>query len=145
MKPIDVVEMLHWAIQARDWDTVALVYGSDATYQDPEVSIRGGEAILKRAKALEAPFSDVSYEILGALENGSRVAVEWRYRATNHHPITVADGVDLPATGKRVEVRGMSVFEVEGEKIVDEHAYWDDYQLYHDLGLVPAVGLFGSW
>jgi steroid delta-isomerase-like uncharacterized protein len=141
----DAVRKQHRAIQEQDWDALAKLYSADATYRDPEVELQGREAIAERARALEAPFSGASYEVVSLLADGARAALEWRYQATNHGRILLPSGTELPATAKDVDLRGISIFDFEDGRITAQRSYWDSFSLYHQLGLAFEPGLSGSW
>jgi hypothetical protein len=49
------------------------------------------------------------------------------------------DGTELPATHKRVEVRGMELVQVRDGKIVLNTLYYDNLAVAAQLGLVPEV------
>jgi predicted ester cyclase len=44
----------------------------------------------------------------------------------------------LPATGKRVEVTGVTIFRIVNSKIVEEWSEFDMWGLLPQLGLAPA-------
>jgi ketosteroid isomerase-like protein len=46
-------------------------------------------------------------------------------------------GETVSATGKRVTVRGADVCMVEGGLIVEHHIYYDQVELFGQLGLLP--------
>ena len=45
---------------------------------------------------------------------------------------------EVPATGRRVDFRWMSSYDVRGEKLASEHLYFDQAELLGQLGLMPA-------
>jgi ketosteroid isomerase-like protein len=49
----------------------------------------------------------------------------------------VDEGHVLPATGRRVELRGVSVVDFEGDRIRAVRHYWDELDLVDGLGLLP--------
>jgi hypothetical protein len=55
------------------------------------------------------------------------------------------NGVEMPATGRTVEARGISLFRLADGLIVGEQSQWDAASLYHQLGLLPDPALLGSW
>jgi predicted ester cyclase len=144
-EPLEVVRRLYAAIERHDWDAVASCYDREADYADPEVRVHGREAVVERAKALEAPFVEPSMQSLEAFASTDRAAVTWTYRARNDGRIVMPDGVEMPATGRGVEVRGISIFRFADGRIVGEESEWDNAAVFHQLGLLPDPALFGSW
>jgi len=140
-----LVQKQYACIRKRDWDALASLYHPLVRYSDPDVDLTGREKVVERARRLEAPFSDVKLDV-SFVPAGSGCAVcEWVYSAANHDALTLPDGVDLPATGKRISLAGISVFQIEGDLVVAERSYWDNAALYSQLGVLPQVSLFGSW
>jgi predicted ester cyclase len=140
-----VVQKQYACIRKQDWEALASLYHPLVRYSDPDVDLTGREQAVERARQLEAPFSDVNLDV-SLVSAGSGFAIaEWVYSAANHNALTLPAGVDLPATGKRVRLPGISVFQIEGDLVVAERSYWDNAALYSQLGVLPQVSLFGSW
>ena len=51
------------------------------------------------------------------IEEGDTVVGEWTYRATHTGPFVMADGTEIPATGKTVELPGVTVAEISGREV----------------------------
>ena len=64
-------------------------------------------------------------------------ADEWSFVATHTGPFALPDGNELPATGKRIELRGMELVEVRDGKIVVDNLYYDNMAVLAQLGLIP--------
>jgi hypothetical protein len=47
------------------------------------------------------------------------------------------DGTAFPATGKRVELRGMELCRVRDGKLVIDNLYYDNMTVFAQLGLIP--------
>jgi predicted ester cyclase len=140
-----VVQKQYSCIRKRDWEALASLYHPLVRYGDPDVDLTGREKAVERARQLEAPFSGVKLDVSFVPAASGFAIAEWVYNAANHNALTLPDGVDLPATGRRVRLPGISVFQVEGGLVVAERSYWDNAALYSQLGVLPQVSLFGSW
>jgi hypothetical protein len=46
---------------------------------------------------------------------------------------------DVAATGRDVDLRWMSRYEVRGDELASEHLYFDQAELLGQLGLMPAT------
>ena len=65
---------------------------------------------------------DTKFEIVSVMANEKFAAVEWIWKGTN----TVGwDFMEIPATGKYFELPGVSVMEIENQKIKRNSDYWD--------------------
>lgn len=129
----DVVARHRDAVGARDWETVTALYIPDVRYSDPDVDLAGRDAVVQRARDLEQPFSDVSFEArAGCSANGFAVC-KWTYRATQTGELVLPDGTRVPPTGRRIALPGVSLYELENGLIVAERSYWDNAGLREQL------------
>lgn len=78
-------------------------------------------------------FPDVAFELTSRCADGLRGGAEWIMRGTHK-----GDLPGMPATGRRVEVRGASAFEFRGDKICRCSDYWDMATLLKQLGFMPT-------
>lgn len=140
-----VVEEHYAALRGRDWDRLNELYAPEVEYEDPEVSVTGDSAVMSRARNLEAPFSDVDLALRSIDAGEERCTVEWTYQGTNHAPIRTHAGVDFPATGRKITIKGISVFELRAGRIIRERSYWDTASVYGQLGLLTDPVVLGSW
>ena len=117
------------------------LYAEDAVQGMPDGTFEGKSAIRERlAQELEA-FPDVVHTVRSFVEQGDAFADEWTFAGTHTAPLLLPDGRELPATGKRVDVRGMEVVELRDGKIVVNTLYYDNLSVLSQLGLVPEVAI----
>ena|SRR3972149_11781610 len=65
---------------------------------------------------------DSNFEIVSVTGSDSTVAIEWIWKGTN----TIGwPSLDIPATNKHFEVRGISVMTIENNLIKRNRDYWD--------------------
>ena len=57
---------------------------------------------------------------------------------SNTGPLVLPDGTDLPATGKRVELKGMDLAQMRDGKVAVQHMYYDNMARNRQLGLLPG-------
>ncbi len=98
------------------------------------VSNTGHEAVRKYLAQLETRFStDYTMTQSGiALMTEHAYVVEWVMKGTQN-----GTGYDLPPTGRRFEIHGVSVGEMRDGKVVRNTDYWNRLGLLKQLGLVP--------
>jgi len=126
---------------AGDLDAVIDLYADDAVQGMPDGIFEGREAIRERlAQELEA-IPDVTHTVVSFIDQGDAFADEWTFVGTHTGgPLTLPNGDVLPATGKRVEVRGMEVVRVNADgKIVLNTLYYDNMAVALQLGLIPEA------
>jgi ketosteroid isomerase-like protein len=85
----------------------------------------------------EDAFSDLELEVHPVAVDGDRACVEWVASATHSGPYLLDDDVAIPATGRRVILRGASVADFSGDRIRSFRHYWDEVTLLDALGLLP--------
>jgi steroid delta-isomerase-like uncharacterized protein len=69
-----------------------------------------------------AGIPDTKVEIIAVMANEKFAAVEWIWKGTN----TVGwDFMGIPATNKYFELPGVSVMEIENQKIIRNNDYWE--------------------
>lgn len=91
------------------------------------------EEDLASAKEWRAAFPDVTVRVERVVAEGELVAVHWIARGTN-----TGTGQGLPATGKSMEVGGITIFRMKGGLIVEEWSSMDSLQMLRQLGLMPS-------
>lgn len=92
---------------------------------------RGIENFKETVLAYHRAYPDFHITVNEAVYGRDAVAAIWTIRATRG----IGPGVGpLPATGKRVEVRGMSLIHFRDGRIRDEWVAGNDYEWYRQLG-----------
>ena len=122
----------HWS--AHDLERLLPLFSEDVIYEDVAMGAmnRGGAELRAFAEGVFSRFSDVTFELQCSFADGTRGGAEWVMRGTR-------DVRGMPATAKRVEVRGASIFEFVGDKIRRCSDYWDMATYLKQLGLTPSA------
>jgi len=121
---------------AGDLDGVMDLYGEDAVQLMPDGTFVGRIAIRERLSRELAAFPDVQWVLLSYVEQGDAFADEWAFAGTHTGPLPLPDGSELPATGKRIEVRGMEFVQMRDGKIIVDNLYYDNLAVSAQLGLL---------
>ena len=95
----------------------------DATLQEDQTALKGWH---------EA-FSDIVIAPEKLIAEGDLVTVYWIARGTN-----TGTGNGLPATGKKAELAGITIWRIVDGKIKEEWSAFDQLSLMQQLGLLPA-------
>ena len=111
-------------------------YTDDCVYEDLGVGIvkRGKREIGDFFQEFFSGFPDVAFEPKGLVFSPVRSSLEWVMTGTHS-----CDLPRLPATGKTISVRGVSVVEFKGEKISRHSDYYDGATLWRQLGVQPRA------
>jgi len=122
---------------AGNLDAVMDLYAEDAVQIMPEGTFEGRSAIRERLARDLVACPDIAWTVLSFVEQGDAFADEWAFVATHTGPFQLQDGTEFPATGRRVELRGMELVEVHDGKIVVDNPYYDNLAVLAQLGLIP--------
>ena len=76
-------------------------------------------------------FPDLNFDIEDILTDGEKVITRWRSTGTQ-----LGDLPDVPATGRRVDVTGISITRFEQGKIAEDWANWDTVGMLKQLGVI---------
>jgi steroid delta-isomerase-like uncharacterized protein len=126
---------------ATDRDGWAAHYTDDVIYEAPGGSRIAGLADLKEkyfdALVTAAPDRQSRDVILFA--EGDHVVEEARYTGTHTGIWRNPDGAEVPATGKKLDFPFVGVFRVETGKISSIRIYYDQIEVFTQLGLMPGA------
>jgi predicted ester cyclase len=124
---------------ANDLDGVIDLYAEDAVQGMPDGVFEGKSAIHERLVQELAGFSDVHHSMRSFVEQGDAFCDEWTFAGTHSAPFPLPDGGELPATSKRVEIKGMEIVRVNADrKITLNTLYYDNLSVATQLGIIPV-------
>jgi steroid delta-isomerase-like uncharacterized protein len=126
------------AWNAHDVDAVLALCAEDLTLDDPALpeTLHGHDGVRRFAEATFRAFPDFRIEGIEApylAPDGPRAVARWRMTGTMEGPW---EFMGLPATGRRMDIRGVDIWEFEDERL-------HRYELVYD-GLELAQQLRGS-
>jgi steroid delta-isomerase-like uncharacterized protein len=125
-------------INAHDAQGIGALYADDAVLSDPSGEFQGREAIVKYWEEFFRAFPDLSGSDDFKADTGDTAINEWSASGTNEGPIETPEGT-IPATGKRVELRGADAMTVRDGQITSHRVYYDQLAFLTQLGLVPEA------
>jgi steroid delta-isomerase-like uncharacterized protein len=132
----ELITQLLAAWNAHDADRTTAFYAPD--YEGVDV----GEALPQRgqqgagqalARYLRA-FPDLSFSQEAVLVDHEQAVLFWIARGTHQGKL-----MNIPPTGRMVEVRGMSLFTLQAGKIKQAMVIWDVAGLLRAIGLLPEL------
>lgn len=110
----------------------AEVYAERVVVNGAEVTL---DALLARARALQAALSDVHHELLERVEAGDKLVVAFKLYGRHTGPLSTAIG-DVPATGRDVWIQGMDVLTLTDGRITGITVLADELGLLARLDAV---------
>jgi len=77
-------------------------------------------------------FSNVTFTIVDAFGQGDRIAKHWTFKGTH-----TGEFFGIPATGREVNVSGVTLVKMKDGKIAQEQDFFDNLEFMQQLGLIP--------
>ena len=125
------------AFNDHDESRIRELNAENTVFEAPgDVHIEGREAATQYAMAWLNAFPDARLTIKNELASGDWVAQEFTFEGTHEAPLSGPAG-EVPATNRRLTGRGVQVFRVENDAVVDTRLYFDQVQILTQLGLMP--------
>jgi len=112
----------------KNWkmETADQLLSPDFVSHDWPAGQKGPQAFRNYYKVFKNAIPDASYEVMDMIADGDRVAVRWvmygTYRAS-------FPGIDIPPAGQKVELKGVAIYRVENEMLVERWVISDLYEL----------------
>ena len=120
------------ALNQDNWDVYNELHTSDFVAHSGKISA-GLTEDLRSAKDWRQEFPDGRYSINRVIAEGDFVVVHFTGRGTN-----TGAGNRLPATGKQIEMTGITIFRMAGGRIAEKWTEYNMLSLLKQLGLAPA-------
>jgi len=79
-------------------------------------------------------FPDLYFTVQNTVAQENRIAISWCAEGTHLGPI-----MNIPATGHKMEIRGISVIDVEDNIVIRGEYMWDLAGMLRHLGLLPEL------
>lgn len=133
----ELVDRAWAAFEAQDAGMLGEVFHADAEMVMPGASLRGPEQIAQMCKGWWDALPDLRHETMDSFEAEGCIACEIRVIGTHTGPMVGPSGV-VPATGRKLDWRSCDYVRIEGGKIRSWHAYFDQVELFTQLGLMAA-------
>jgi steroid delta-isomerase-like uncharacterized protein len=122
------------ALTLGKWDVYEEIHSKDFVAHSGKKSAGLAED-LEFAKGWHQAAPDLVFTVDQMVAEGDMVTVRFTGRGTN-----TGTGNGLPATGRRVEASGITIFHIVNGKIVEEWGVSDMLSVLKQLGLFPANG-----
>ena len=138
MNPIETARKWAKEFNKHDVDGVVSVYASNIVSYDPfyPAPLKGLDSIRKDTKNFFKAFPDMKIKFLNLMTKGNTIMGELQFTGTNSGPLDSPNG-KIPATNKRIEMRGAFTARVNAKGLlVEERRYYDTASMMRSLGLM---------
>ena len=109
------------------------VFTDDVVGWSPYAMVSGLEALAELAALREEAFSNVVIGLRGLDQVGNKAYAEWLVEADHTGPLVLDDDAVLEATGRHVQLPGVSVADFREGKIRSFRTYFDDLSLIEQI------------
>ena len=127
---------------ARDVDRIADHLTEDAVYEDPALPevVHGRAAFKEQARNIITALPDIElrqHTVFRSLDDSQLGATRWTFAGSFQNSLFPAG---FAPTGRRVEVEGMALVEVRGDKIARLRLFYDTTEFARQIGAAPPQG-----
>lgn len=127
------------AMGRKDLEALKALYAPDCVIETPDAgTLRGPEAVATWFKQFIDAIPDAAWESSYKHDAGNVAIDEGFVVGTNTGPLAMPTGEELAPTGRRVRVRGCDVATVENGKVTSHRFYFDQLELFTQLGINPG-------
>ena len=109
------------------------LFTDDVVGWSPYAAVSGLEALAALSALREVAFSNVVILYRGLDEVGNKAFAEWVIEADHTGPLVLAEDAVLEATGRHVELPGVTVADFRDGKIRSYRTYFDDVSLIEQI------------
>ena len=109
------------------------LFTDDVVGWSPYVTVSGLEAVAALSALREEAFSNVVVTFRGLDEVGNKAFAEWLVEADHTGPLVLSDDTALEATGRHVQLPGVTVADFREGKIRSFRTYFDDLSLIEQI------------
>jgi steroid delta-isomerase-like uncharacterized protein len=129
-------ETINEAWNSHDIEKVLSFYSPECVGDDiGQASVfRGHEGLRVMLEMYWRAFPDLRFIVTDVIIQESRAAIAWMAAGTHHGTI-----MNIPPTGHKVEVRGVSIIDVENGLVVRGQYIWDLAGMLRHMGLLPEL------
>ena len=109
------------------------LFTDDVVGWSPYVTVSGLAALADLSALREEAFSNVVVTFRGLDEVGNKAFAEWLVEADHTGPLVLSEDTALEATGRHVQLPGVTVADFRDGKIRSFRTYFDDLSLIEQI------------
>jgi predicted ester cyclase len=130
----ELKDRLSEAINAHDLHQLLQYYSPDAALVTPMGVAEGHEQIAWFYEQFFKGFPDLRKTAWLEVACGDPVVTEWTVTGTHTGPFLLPEGREVQGTGRRITIRTSCAYHVDNGVIVAQREYYDQLELYSQLG-----------
>jgi len=112
------------------------VVASNFLFRSPGMEVKGLESYKQQIiTGMRTAFPDLYFATDDMVAEGDKIAIHYTMTATHK-----GEFMGIPATGKKVNVSGISIVHFKDGKMVESWGNMDDLGMMQQLGVLPPMG-----
>lgn len=133
---LTVVNQLIAAWNSHDMEQLVALYAPEYEGDDIAQSLpqRGLDEVRQSLGHYLQAFPDIHFTMEDVLMQGNCVSLVWKAEGTHYGML-----MNIPPTGKKVAIKGVSILTIHGGKIARGLYIWDVAGMLRGLGLLPDL------
>ncbi len=116
------------------------VYTDDVRAWTPAIFTSSLAELMAEFDRRDDAFSDIELDVAPLEVGGDYACAEWSVTMTHTGQLAVDRGRMVKPTGARVTLHGITVAEFRGDRICSLRQYWDELNVFDQLGLLHGDG-----
>jgi steroid delta-isomerase-like uncharacterized protein len=133
-----VIDRYNDAWNRHDVDAIVAMHAPDMVFENHTAGERAeGDQVREHIAAIFAGWPDIAFETRRLYVRDDLVVQEWTASATHDRELSRGDLV-APASGKRIEWKGMDVIPFEDGLVKRKDVYSDSISILRQVGLLEA-------
>jgi steroid delta-isomerase-like uncharacterized protein len=123
------------AYNEKDWDRARDVLAPEIVYDEVGTHrrLKGTDDVLTAWKGWATAIPDSRATFNSEFVSGNTAVLEITWRGTHSGPLQTPDG-EIPATGKKIELRAVQVVDVDNDHVRSVRQYFDMGTLLQQIG-----------
>ncbi|GII59017.1 hypothetical protein Pth03_74060 [Planotetraspora thailandica] len=136
-----VVDRFFAACNAHNSELLGRCFAPHIAAVGPDGEAEGREQVVSYYEVIWMAVPDMRFTVWQTITEGDEVAATALVTGTHTGPLLMPGGESLSGTGRRVGFRCCWVLTVEQRLIVSYHLFYDQLEMYSQLGLqLPGSG-----
>lgn len=133
---VDLAKEQVIAYNEKDWDRVRAALAPEVVYDEFATNrkAKGVDEVLTNWKGWATAIPDSRATFRSEMASGNTAVLEVTWSGTHNGPLQTPNG-EIPATGKKIELRACQVVEVANDRVKSIRQYFDMGTLLEQIGV----------
>ena len=131
----DVAKEQVIAYNEKDWDRARAAFGPEIVYEELAThrKLKGADDVLTAWKGWATAIPDSRATFNSEFVSGNTAVLEITWKGTHSGPLNTGER-EIPASGKKIELRAVQVVDVADDRVKSVRQYFDMGTLLRQIG-----------